>query len=453
MNTNFVALGLAACSATGCFSPESAPQDGETDPAASTGNEPTSSSTTNTSGSTDLATSLEPGTSSEGSAGPSGTETTTAVTCTDALDCDGMVCIDGTCEPCSRATVPDAACTEAFPDRPYCDPDLGTCVPCTEQTKCPDGAPVCDPQVGCAGCTEHAHCPESACHLGGPDEGSCFEVADVVDVESPAALAGHLAEIGPGEQRVLRLESATYDVAGVDLGPSGREIAILGTGATILDGTAGLSSGSYVYYSRVEFSSDGVMFFIQNEGSELWFDDSVYLSTMSLDGEAHVRRSSIRTDEGSPLGFFAVRAGSEGSVHIENSSIGPSAQDGLYVYGEVDVRYSTIAGISTAIACNTPSGTIRNSIIIGSASPAVEAECDGLTWIDNAVNEPGFGTQVGDYDASWFSPSITSPFLLSTEGESVFADIATWEPGDPERDVEGDPRPQDGPGFPGVDEP
>ena len=69
------------------------------------------------------------------------------------------------------------------------------------------------------------------------------------------------------------------------------------------------------------------------------------------------------------------------------------------------------------------------------------------------MSEPGFGTQVGDYDSSWFSPSITSPFLLSGEGEAIFDGIATWQAGDPELDVEGDARPQDGPGFPGVDEP
>ena len=310
MKTNFVGLGLAACSATACFSPESAAEDGETGSASSTGSDATGSPT-GTPSSTEPTTSGEPTDGSEPSTGSSSGDapTTTSIDCIADVDCDRMLCIDGARAPCWDAKDPDASCAESFSDRPYCDPDTGACVPCTAKTGCAGSTPICDQAVGCVACTEHAQCPESACHLGGPDGGSCFDVADVVDVESPAALAMHLAEIGPGEQRVLRLESETYDVASVDLGPSGREIAILGTGASVLDGSAGLSAGAYVYYSRVEFSSDEVMFFIQNEGSELWFDDSLYLRTMSLDGEAHVRRSSIRTDEGSPLGFFALRAG------------------------------------------------------------------------------------------------------------------------------------------------
>jgi hypothetical protein len=185
----------------------------------------------------------------------------------------------------------------------------------------------------------------------------------------------------------------------------------------------------------------------------LWFDDSVYTSTMSLGGEAHLRRSSLWADAPTPFGEGVLFTGSESSVFIENTAIGPSAYPGLTLRGEVDIRYSTIAGVSTAVSCVGPSGTIRNSIVLGTADPAIDAACDGLIWFSNAVNESGFGTQVAGYDPSWFVSGAASRLLLGIEGETVFADIADWEPGDPELDVEGDLRPQDGPGFPGVDEP
>ncbi len=75
-----------------------------------------------------------------------------------------------------------------------------------------------------------------------------------------------------------------------------------------------------------------------------------------------------------------------------------------------------------------------------------------MSFVDNAATGFGFGDDVGSYDETWFVAPATGDFHLSGAGQAEFADIADWDVGDPLADIDGDPRPQRAPGFPGVDE-
>ena len=121
--------------------------------------------------------------------------------------------------------------------------------------------------------------------------------------------------------------------------------------------------------------------------------------------------------------------------------------------GTVDLRYVTIAGNTVGIGCGADAtGTIRNSIITNVGN-SVDGFCP-LSFVDNAIDESGMGgTEVPSFDPTWFVVSNGSRFFLSDAGQAVFADIADWDEGDPLTDIEGDLRPTETPGFPGVDEP
>jgi hypothetical protein len=119
----------------------------------------------------------------------------------------------------------------------------------------------------------------------------------------------------------------------------------------------------------------------------------------------------------------------------------------------IDLRYSTIAGNTQSIDCsNSATGVLRNNIIVGLGTSSISVSCF-MSFVDNAVDGGfGFGTDVGAYDPAWFVAPGTGDFHLAGPGQATFADIADWDPGDPLVDIDGDPRPQDALGYPGIDE-
>lgn len=320
-------------------------------------------------------------------------------------------------------------------------------------------------------CDEHDQCPDSACHLGGPDAGSCFSVDDVVEVQVPGAFAELLGEVGPGQDRVFVLSAATYTFP--DTGnvfpyeiDGQREVAFIGNGATVLEGNVGPnpspfisdSDASQVYFSRLVWNgaadggNDGVSILGVGVGAEFWIDDSTARGAfISSGGSAYFRRSNLFTTNATPFGSPDTGLIVGGSLHLESSSIDVAPLTSVSIGGALDIRYSTIVADGDFLCGDDTSGVIRNSIILTGGS--ISKGCEGAMWTNNAVNTSGFGVSVPAYDADWFNATEDLRFRLSGAGEAVFADIAEWEEGDPLLDAEGDERPTRGPSTAGADEP
>ncbi len=473
MKRSFAYFALLSSCFPACFSPNEPSAVEDTEPGTA-GAGPTTSATMGPSTETDPgSTSTNPtastSTTPPGEDDSSGTDsgpvdTTEGADCATEDDCNGsLLCVEGSCRPCTAATDPDAACEAADPDLPACDPVSGDCVVCTAQTVCPDETPACDPAVGCVACTEHHQCPDSACHLAGPDEGTCFDTADVVDVTTSEELAAAFDNIGPGEQRVLRLGDGSFDSplglfgAGIN---AQREIAILGTGDSTMLGFVDVEN-AIAYIAMLELGNDdpgalgdSALVNVADEGT-LWMDDTNFIGSINATGDLVFRRSNLESTSGlSPFGAWIVGSGGGGIFRAENTTFGPTPETALFLADlTVEFTYVTVAGVGTAVSCNGTTGQIRNSIILGNADPAISPECDSIAWSDNAVNEAGFGMQVQPYNPQWFVSNDTSRFLLSDAGTDIFGGLAEWRDGDPLYDVQGDARPTDKPGYVGVDEP
>lgn len=442
----------AMTEATGPGMVTTMPSGGSTDdPGPTTGGEPTTGTTLSTSGvdTIDTMTTLpDPDMGSPGE----------TAECSDHDGCGDNLCIDGVCMPCGDAADPDAACADADASLSMCADDGSLCVACTPDS-CGGDTPQCDPQLGCAACTEHSHCPQSACHLGGPLQGSCFDTNDVVEVSDASELADALNATGSGEQRVLWLSSGTFEFSGSIAVSDGAEVAMLGQPDTVLTGGATsllVHLGGLLYLDRLRFD-DGPARGITSNGGTIWLDRVTIVNYgigMLVRGSAFARRSQFvgGAADGSPGSLVQVAVGA--SLRAENCGFGPLGDPALDVSGELDLRYATIAGNAAGFSCTSDgSGQIRNSILVNPGSTLSGCDSSNFAWIDNASDSTDVGEQVGSYDASWFVVSNGSRFFLADSALPIFEDIADWDDGDPLTDVEGDPRPTRERGFPGVDEP
>lgn len=394
--------------------------------------------------------------------GPSGCMSDEECTEAEAPFCDP----DGNCVACDGMPEPDAACEGADPQAPVCE--AGACVQCTEANPaaCEGATPICGGGNTCEGCTEHAQCPESACHLDGADAGACFDASDVVNVANTGELTAALSGLGAEDDLVVRLGAGTYGVT-VDVGVA--EVALLGSGDPVLSGDGSRAVDVFgdglLYLANVEVvngSGDG----LSCSGSAVWLDDAEVRNNaqvgLDVSGgcEAHLRRTVVRANSeggidqtGGALSLVnAVVSGNGGSF----SAFGGISLDGV----EVEVVYTTVAGNDSQNAgmsfrcTGTNSGAVRNSIIVG-ADPA-SVDCSGPSFGSNAVDETGLGAtnqMVGAFDPGWFSNPGAGDFTLTSAGETEFMDIAQWEEGDPLFDFEGDAIPTDMPSFPGYDQP
>lgn len=456
-----------------CFAPEEpvdqASSGTEGAESGSSGLASTTTSATATEGTSGMPTT---GVSTSGNVDPSsgGADTSSGgldADCESSVDCSGgLLCLDGACSPCSEIDDADSVCAADYPTQPVCGRN-GRCVAC-EPDACSGSTPLCDPMVGCVACTEHEHCPDSACHLGGPDAGSCFDEADVIEVQAPGAFAELLGEIGPGQDRVLVLGAATYTFP-VEQGFSiydidgEREVAFLGNGATVLEGSVGANAAvfgatddeSQVYLSNLEWNgtvqNGDIPILWAGPAAELWIDDSATRGTLQLGGgEAHVRRSNLFDGVGTPVGDPDASVQGAGSLYLENASVDP-ALDQIRINGLLDIRYSTVVIAGDFVCGDQTDGVVRNSVVLTGGE--ISEACEGAAWSGNAVNTAGFGTSVPAFDSQWFAPSAAVRFRLSPEGAEVFGDVAEWGDGDPLLDAEGDERPTMGPSTAGVDEP
>jgi hypothetical protein len=288
----------------------------------------------------------------------------------------------------------------------------------------------------------------------------------IADGNMPSGFAG----LDTGDDRVLVLTGTTYD-DGIDFTVDA-EVAIIGDGSQsiIANSTNGLidtAGNAILYIEGVRIGPNGTADGLTCAGTAVWLDD-VEVSGNTAVGldissgcTAHLRESAVRSNDGG--GIVATAS----SIFAENSAI-VSNGDSFSNLGGVQISDSDVLVTYTTIAANdsqaperasvyctgTPTGTIRNSILVGFDAGTISG-CGALTLDTNAADSAlgGTNSNVGILSATWFDNPGAGDFHLATAGEPVFMDIAMWQDGDPETDFDGDDRPTALPSFPGFDEP
>lgn len=406
--------------------------------------------------------------------------TTDSQGCLDDEDCRGTATpfcgAMGECVSCDQMGAPNGACQSLDALTPVCSE--GTCVQCTVQQAeaCAGQTPICNPSNECVACTEHDHCPDSACHLDGESAGACFDPAEVVEITNEAELSAVLDQLGANDRAVFRISSGSYGVP-IAIGDEA-EVAIIGQGATppVLNGDNGLQgplavgSGAMVYLDGVLVANalGGGVECTGPRGTSLWLDDTEVRNCMRYGVDAvgecatHLRRTVISSNGD---GGLVVEGG---ELWVENSVVGRNGDDLTSTFGGmrlsltfVDITYSTLVGNEASNAARGSlfclggeSGSIRNSIIVGSGN-SIDG-CDTLAFNTNATDDSNLGgsnPDVGAAMAGWFLDLGMNNYRLSSNGETVFADIAMWQEGDPLVDIDGEPIPTQEPSLPGYDQP
>lgn len=381
----------------------------------------------------------------------------------------------GQCVACSDLADPNDACAQTDPQNPVCF--AGTCVQCTtdQPGACGGATPVCSPDVNqCAPCTEHAHCPQSACHLDGTFVGSCFDPGDVLQISDTNELTTALDLLGEMDQAVFVLDPGAYttnlgigaqiELAIINSDPE-QQILIIGNLGGV--DTIGVYAQALVYLSHVTVSNF-LGSSINCSNASLWLDDSEVANSEELgmnlfpDCSTHLRRSTVTSNALGGINSLGGELLIHNSLILLNGSSLFSFIGGLQTNGTVlNVAYSTIvANESTNAARGSlfcvggESGYIRNSII-ASDGDSIDG-CNSIDLENNAVDdllETATNVYVGPVMPSWFLSTEMSNYRLSAAGQGLLADIAQWEEGDPLTDIDGQPIPMVAPSFPGLDQP
>jgi hypothetical protein len=413
-----------------------------------------------------------PGTSEADTTEPSGTSTTAVVDDTATTAAAGCLaddacaeptpfCVEGECVPCSLAPDPAAACQSADPARPLCAPERGRCVACTadDATACTGVTPVCDvPSGTCVGCSFHAQCPASACHI---EEGGCLPADRVWHVDgdatgcaaangSPGApyctMVAALANVGAGESGTLFVHARAGDAAytgGFTL-TGGRVVAVRGLPderPRFSGGGVGspitVTGGAVAYLDRGRIDGSAVAEAVQVVGAVLHLDG--WLVVLNQGGGVSLSNGAALFARNSVLG-------ANGSALLDAQALRATTST-------FSLRYVTVAGNDSvglaSLACTGGStGAVGNSIVVAIEPDSID--CPGLvvehSAVDSSLDGEGVVLREG-FDPGWFTAPGAGDFHL--EPGHPFTDVALWQDGDPPVDLDGDERPSVG-GTPDV---
>jgi len=428
-------------------------------------------------------------------------DTTTTTTNTTGPECDpneGMVdcmapepyCSDaGVCIPCSE---PGFDCEAQDPETAACNPDSGMCVECVNNGDCDQAAPFCDLSTNtCNTCTEHEHCPESACNL---ENGECLPEDNVIYVEnSPVKCSdspgndGHdpempICRLSIGLTRVTPDQAATIKITQGSLAqdqpnavPLGVTVAIISDGVSLARNGAepalSVSGGSHVFVHRVAAVSvpkNQTTRLIRCEsGSTLWLDRlSVYdgqHGVMASDCVLHIRRSVVFQNSNGGIDLTTVSGMTK--LWLENSYVTDNGE----IYGIrvaknsfLDIVYSTIAANTKTMATAQISCTaapdanmrLRNSLLADNAGSYVTG-CEQEFASDADTNLEAMATTLQHLVEQGIADSFSSGVVRAESGGPLM-DKAVWKQGDPVDDYDMDdvrPNVEDSPDYAGADVP
>lgn len=429
------------------------------------------------------------------------TTTTNAGECTPADEHENEGCppaepycnSKGECVACTGIS----SCAVADPTRPACDAGSGLCVECTAQdaSGCAGATPVCDGEaMTCRACTEHAECTGSACDIA---TGACFPVEHALWVDaaggcdddgagSEAAplctISAALARVSADKPRAILVRGATYsDPLAV---PANSLVAILRVGATAVaiagPGSESLrvDAGARVYLDGLEVSGNTQGSGIGCTGAEVWVDHTL-IRQQAQSGLAaenctlRLRAAVLTKNIGEGLFLAGGEARLENVFVTDNGdkNIADNPRGGLALAGgaAAELVYTTLYGNSAfigggySIDCDPDAGeeslTIRNSIAFNftgystfNCEGAEEVTHSAISAASDDPNDDNTGVTTVE-NSMLMAPDPKLPGVYRPKKDTKLVEVGVHAVGDPDRDFEGDPRPTDGPGFPGADHP
>ncbi|MCH9682046.1 MAG: hypothetical protein K0V04_11470 [Deltaproteobacteria bacterium] len=341
----------------------------------------------------------------------------------------------GVCVPCSAVEEPDAACGDANPDLPLCID--GQCVQCSPRNpaSCAGVTPVCDAATSmCVPCREHMQCEPAACNFF---TGACLPAAEVAHVgpgQPFVTLADAVSSISAGGQATLIVHEGVYaESVSVD---GGRTVAVrvspgespTWVGPGVGEGPQLVVTEGTVIIDEQQLSGNGSSSTpaVVVDGGLLWAD-----------------RTRIIGNVG---GALAADAGAE--VVLRNGFFGGDINDVTaidVVQSSVTIVYSTLGagfGAATALDCDvTAVVDVRNSLLVARTTDP-EVAC-GFATIETSVSEAELGgtnVGLGEMSVAWFEDYAAGDLHLASPPAAVI-DAALWQQGDPEIDIDGEPRP------------
>jgi len=392
-------------------------------------------------------------------------------------------CMDGTCASCD--VQPDKLCTLDE----TCHADWGRCVPCLIDSDCAQGE-HCDDNYRCsATCLSHDHCPSSACDF---ETGTCFGEDTVVHVAEcevsggpqycsiASALLDNAGQ-NPIVVRVARTASASSYPEAIDF--VARTVAIVGEAGTTLAGVSTqdapivrASNNAHLSISRIRLRTapSGV---VVSDGSRLYLDQvridgmrDVAISATSR-SRVKIRETEVVLNAGDAIYVSDSELSAVASIVGCNGRAGSSARALRVNQSQVDLLATTIAGngapdagvqAPVSIECDPSSiAVLRNAIVLSEQGDSVG--CPALIGEQSVVDTVALWDTVSavvgpgqPWTPAWFvAVDPTCDLHLAEEGRESFGGVATWEFGDPRRDIDGaDALPFPGaPTYVGADQP
>lgn len=387
----------------------------------------------------------EPSSTTEGETGTEtdGPSTTSGPECMDNAECmDAALpfCVDEVCSPCSASVdvTPDEACAGLDEATPLCIGDA--CVQCSASnaSACEGTTPLCDDASNtCIACSFHEECQDNldlpACNIA---TGACFsnDAVTPVNLSGANALQNAVNAVADGAEHAIVITGGSgLHTVTVD---GGKTIAIVSDSdavRTINGSTSAVltvtGNGTTVFLHRVRLEDS---------------DDA----GVSVESSATLYADSTQVI-GNDGGGIELAAGTSG--FLRNCMVGRNGDEfasttGIDSAGDLNVLYSSIIANdgdgADSLLCGGGAAVVRNSIFIGSDASSID--CGTLDASNSAFDEavPGDENEnVGALDPGWFQSLASADFRLTTAGQSEFADVATWELGDPPFDFDGTDRP------------
>lgn len=396
--------------------------------------------------------------------------TTSPTGCMNSSDCTDLespICAEMVCVPCTAAGDGDAECAAKDASAPACRDD-GQCVQCTasNDSSCEDMTPVCNASTNaCEACLYHNQC-ELACDV---ETGACLDVPDLLvyvdgdngscDDGGPGTMAipfctiqAAIDAVGNGGSGVVFVAATAAPYNGSLSIDGGKTIALLGGAQPFPSVTPSLGSTLTLSGAATHFYVEGLRFASNTNTVALSLSDGEVVLDRVEVVQNSTNGSGILVGPGAHLRLRNSVVGANGD--IDGPTYGVLADDGTF-----DILYSTLARnrstVPSSIRCiNGGGGTVRNSIVVSDQPGGGSIDCAGIDVSNSALDEAIAGNiDVDDYQAGWFAAPGSGDFHLTGMGEGVFADVAVWESGDPEIDLDGDARPtvDDSSDFAGAD--
>ena len=395
---------------------------------------------------------------------------------------DEPYCIDGTCSGCAAGG--EGYCAGLGGKAGVCHEGWGQCVECLSDDDC--GDEFCHEDFTCGGCFKHSQCPDSACDIVA---GECMDSAMQYWVDSTecntqtqgfgtqndpyCTLADAFSSIPSEGRGIVHVSGGPYEEP-IQV-TAQRVVAVLTEGLVVVANVQyglDVETSSHVYVSGLRIRNT------TTAAANCYLSATLYLDGVTIDSneadgiaadnncKVFVRRSKIYDNVGNAAVFTdGGKLTMQSSMVVGNGNTGDTIRALRIDGAKVDVRYSTIVGNITQagynpanVWCSSGStGSITDSVIVGPTPNSIN--CPFITYDHDFVDTAGLEGEgvvvMEDFDGTWFKSFDAFNIHVADPATSPFADVASWDLGDPWHDLDNDTIPHV-PGratFAGADQP